>query len=235
MDTYCGAWLSRGTRVSGKAHRALRREKQTISSLTHPAWPYRKPGHRTRDSVNTSSTFDQEAPILKCPQKSKPAHEAGMGQQPSARLRLTEGRCPAHTPTLLAPSTADAKLGPSGKSSSLRPKTFSQEPPTDCCFHPMPPAPLAALSIAAVETSRVDKITLKTHSICTAVPRSGSTRYRHSRTQNGPCPDPTALLTGLPLGPSSPGGPLGPGGPAAPEGPASPFSPLSPLGPWRGR
>lgn len=39
------------------------------------------------------------------------------------------------------------------------------------------------------------------------------------------------LLTGLPLGPSSPGGPLGPGGPAAPEGPASPFSPLSPLGP----
>lgn len=41
------------------------------------------------------------------------------------------------------------------------------------------------------------------------------------------------LLTGLPLGPSSPGGPLGPGGPAAPEGPASPFSPLSPLGPCR--
>lgn len=39
------------------------------------------------------------------------------------------------------------------------------------------------------------------------------------------------VLTGLPLGPSSPGGPLGPGGPAAPEGPASPFSPLSPLGP----
>lgn len=48
-------------------------------------------------------------------------------------------------------------------------------------------------------------------------------------------PQHLALLTGLPLGPSSPGGPLGPGGPAAPEGPASPFSPLSPLGPWRGR
>lgn len=39
-------------------------------------------------------------------------------------------------------------------------------------------------------------------------------------------------LTGLPLGPSSPGGPLGPGGPAAPAGPLSPFSPRSPLGPW---
>lgn len=43
------------------------------------------------------------------------------------------------------------------------------------------------------------------------------------------------VLTGLPLGPSSPGGPLGPGGPAAPEGPASPFSPLSPLGPCKGQ
>lgn len=53
----------------------------------------------------------------------------------------------------------------------------------------------------------------------------------------GHCPTPRhrALLTGLPLGPSSPGGPLGPGGPAAPEGPASPFSPLSPLGPCGGR
>ena len=39
-------------------------------------------------------------------------------------------------------------------------------------------------------------------------------------------------LTGLPLGPSSPGGPLGPGGPAEPAGPPSPFSPRSPLGPW---
>lgn len=38
-------------------------------------------------------------------------------------------------------------------------------------------------------------------------------------------------LTGLPLGPSSPGGPLGPGGPAVPAGPDSPFSPRSPLGP----
>lgn len=55
------------------------------------------------------------------------------------------------------------------------------------------------------------------------------------RTDAAQTPQHLALLTGLPLGPSSPGGPLGPGGPAAPEGPASPFSPLSPLGPWRGR
>lgn len=55
------------------------------------------------------------------------------------------------------------------------------------------------------------------------------------RTDAAQTPQQLALLTGLPLGPSSPGGPLGPGGPAAPEGPASPFSPLSPLGPWRGR
>lgn len=27
MDTYCGAWLSRGTRVSRKTHRALKRER----------------------------------------------------------------------------------------------------------------------------------------------------------------------------------------------------------------
>lgn len=62
------------------------------------------------------------------------------------------------------------------------------------------------------------------------------------QTQSPPAPRPpfgctrvSQLLTGLPLGPSSPGGPLGPGGPAAPEGPASPFSPLSPLGPCRKR
>lgn len=39
MNTYCRAWLSRGTRVSRKAHRALRKENETISSLTHPARP----------------------------------------------------------------------------------------------------------------------------------------------------------------------------------------------------
>lgn len=27
MNTYCRAWLSRGTRVSGKAHRALRKRE----------------------------------------------------------------------------------------------------------------------------------------------------------------------------------------------------------------
>lgn len=41
MDTYCRAWLSRGTRVSRKAHGALRREKEAISSLAYSAWPTR--------------------------------------------------------------------------------------------------------------------------------------------------------------------------------------------------
>ena len=63
-------------------------------------------------------------------------------------------------------------------------------------------------------------------------------RTRKARARRPPAsgrPGISELLTGLPLGPSSPGGPLGPGGPAAPEGPDSPFSPRSPLGPWRER
>lgn len=79
MDTYCGAWLSRGTRVSRKAHGALRREREAISSLAHSAWPSTTQVTRRGTTPNTSSTFDQGTPILKSPQSSKPTHEAGLG------------------------------------------------------------------------------------------------------------------------------------------------------------
>lgn len=82
----------------------------------HPDTPcltYHNPGHRTRDSPNTSSTFDQEAPILKSAQKNKPTQEAGTEQQPSALL--SEDRCPTHTFVLVAPSTSDVKWGQQGR------------------------------------------------------------------------------------------------------------------------